>query len=377
MGGRGLLPVARGAETGQSGVNALKRKIIALIEAQGPLTVAQYMAIALGDPEHGYYMRRDPLGRDFTTSPEISQIFGELIGLFFVQAWEDRGRPARFNFVELGPGRGTLMADMMRAAGKLRPQFVEAARITLMETSPVLRAAQAKALAPLAVDWVARFDDVPADGPLFLVANEFFDALPIRQFVKGERGWHERMVMSDGDSLRFVLTPDVVPSSVIPESLRDAALGSVVEINPGGTGLAQSIAARIANAGGVALIIDYGHADSAMGDTFQALRDNAFAEPLSDPGEADLTAHVDFGALAAAAREGRGHVAKTLTQARLLESLGIRTRANRLKHQNPESAAEIQTAVDRLTNPTQMGTLFKALAIYESADHPTPPGFDD
>ena len=358
-------------------MNALKRKIIALIEAQGPLTVAQYMAIALGDPEYGYYMRRDPLGRDFTTSPEISQIFGELIGLFFVQAWEDRGRSARFKFVELGPGRGTLMTDMMRAAGKLRPQFVEAARITLVETSPVLRAAQARALDSVAVDWASGFDEVPADGPLFLVANEFCDALPIRQLVKGERGWHERMVTCDGEELRFVLTPDTAPSSIVPEALRDAALGSVVELNPGATALAQSIAARIADAGGVALVIDYGHADSATGDTFQALKDNAFAEPLADPGHADLTAHVDFGALAAAAREGRGYVAKTLTQARLLESLGIRTRANRLKHQNPESAAEIQTAVDRLTNPTQMGTLFKALAIYESADHPVPPGFDD
>ena len=358
-------------------MNALKRKIIALIEAQGPLTIAQYMTIALGDPEHGYYMRGDPLGRDFTTSPEISQIFGELIGLFFVQAWEDRGRPARFNFVELGPGRGTLMADMMRAAGKLRPQFGEAARITLVETSPVLHAAQAKALAPFAVNWVAEFDEVPADGPLFLVANEFFDALSIRQFVKGERGWHERMVTSDGDTLRFVLTPDTIPSSVIPETLRDAALGSVFEINPSATGLAQSIATRIADTGGVALVIDYGHADSATGDTFQALKDNTFAEPLADPGDADLTAHVDFGALAAAAREGRGYVAKTLTQACLLESLGIRTRANRLKHQNPEGAAEIQTAVDRLTNPTQMGALFKALAVYEGADHPVPPGFDD
>ncbi len=357
-------------------MNALKRRIVTLIEAQGPLTLAQYMAIALGDPEHGYYMGRNPLGRDFITAPEITQIFGELIGLFFVQAWEDRGRPDRFNLVELGPGRGTLMADMIRAAAKLRPQFLEAARILLVETSPTLRGVQETTLASSRVTWSSRFEDVPADGPLFLVANEFFDALPIRQFVKSERGWHERMVTSDGDSLRFMLTPDTVPASVIPSSLRDVPPGSVVELNASATALAQAIAARIADTGGVGLLIDYGHADSAAGDTFQALKDNAFADPLAEPGEADLTAHVDFGALAASARDGRGHVPKIATQGRLLESLGIRTRANRLKHQNPETASEIQSAVDRLTDPQHMGTLFKALAVYEGKDRPTPPGFD-
>jgi len=355
-------------------VNALKRRIVALIEAQGPLTLAQYMAIALGDPEHGYYMGRNPLGRDFVTAPEISQIFGELIGLFFVQTWEDRGRPERFNLVELGPGRGTLMADMMRAAEKLRPQFVEAAKIVLVETSPTLRRIQETTLASSHATWVTRFEDVPADGPLFLVANEFFDALPIRQFVKSERGWHERMVTSDDGYLRFMLTPDTVPASVIPPSLRDAPTGSVVELNTSATAIAQVIAARIAATGGIALIIDYGHAETAAGDTFQALKANAFADPLAEPGEADLTAHVDFGALAASARDGRAHVTKIATQGRLLESLGIRTRANRLKHQNPETASEIQAAVDRLTNTEQMGTLFKALAVYEGKDHP--PGFD-
>ncbi len=152
----------------------------------------------------------------------MSQIFGELIGLFFLQAWEDRRRPKNVHLVELGPGRGTLMADMMRATAKLRPEFVHATRLTLVETSPALRAKQADTLAALPVNWVSRFDDVPADGPLFLVANEFFDALPIHQFVKGERGWHERMVTSDGDELRFALTPDTIPSSVIPASVRDA-----------------------------------------------------------------------------------------------------------------------------------------------------------
>ena len=358
-------------------MNALKRKLLDLIEAQGPLTVAQYMVIALGDPEHGYYMRRDPLGRDFITAPEVSQIFGELIGLFFVQAWEDRWRPNTFQFVELGPGRGTLMADMMRAAGKLRPQFVEAAHITLVETSPTLREIQAKTLGSSTVNWISRFDDIAADGPLFLIANEFFDALPIHQFVKSERGWHERMVTSDGEDLRFALTPDIVPLSVIPARVRDAAPGSVIEVNPGATELVRRIAGRIADSGGVALIIDYGHVTTAVGDTLQAVKDNAFTDPLAEPGEADITAHVDFQALVIAAGEGEARTPIIAHQGELLEALGIHARANRLRRDNPERVAEINSAVDRLIDLQQMGRLFRALAIYEGRDQGTPPGFDD
>ena len=357
-------------------MNALKRKLLDLIEAQGPLTVAQYMAIALGDPQHGYYMRRDPLGRDFITAPEVSQIFGELIGLFFVQAWEDRWRPNTFQFVELGPGRGTLMADMMRAAGKLRPQFVEAARITLVETSPTLREIQAKTLGSSTVNWISRFDDIAADGPLFLIANEFFDALPIHQFVKSERGWHERMVTSDGEDLRFALTPDIVPLSVIPARVRDADPGSVIEVTTGATELVRRVAGRIAENGGVALIIDYGHVTTAVGDTLQAMKDNAFADPLAEPGEVDLTGHVDFQALAVAAGEAEAVTPIIPVQGEFLEALGIHERANRLKRDNPERIREIDSAVDRLTSPKQMGTMFKALAIFEGMDQALPPGFD-
>jgi NADH dehydrogenase [ubiquinone] 1 alpha subcomplex assembly factor 7 len=369
--------VVRGAETGQSGVNALKRKILKLIEAQGPLTVAQYMAIALGDPEHGYYMRRDPLGRDFITAPEVSQIFGELIGFFFMQAWEDRWRPKAFQLVELGPGRGTLMADLMRAAAKVRPEFVHAAQITLVETSPTLRAKQAETLASLPVNWVSRFEDVPADGALFLVANEFFDALPIHQFVKGERGWHELMVISDGDELRFTLTPDTVPPSVIPESVRKARADAVAEVSPGATGIVRRIASRIAGrTGGVALIVDYGHAQTAAGNTLQAVKKNEYVDVLAEPGEADITAHVDFGPFADAAHETRARVLGPVSQGAFLEALGIHARANRLKRDNPERTSEIDSAVERLTSPQQMGTLFKVLAIYEGEDQVPPPGFD-
>ena len=374
MGGGRLFPVVRGAETGQSGVNALKRKILALIEAQGPLTVAQYMAIALGDPEHGYYVRRDPLGRDFITAPEVSQVFGELIGLFFLQAWEDRGRPKNVHLVELGPGRGTLMADMIRATAKLRPEFVHAARLTLVETSPALRAKQADALAALPLNWVSRFDDAATDGPLFLIANEFFDALPIHQFAKGERGWHERMVTRDEEELRFALTPDTIPPSVIPASVRDAPRGSIIEVSPSATELMRRIASRIADTGGVALIIDYGHPQTAVGDTLQAMKDSAFADLLAEPGGADLTAHVDFAALAAAAHEAGARVLGPISQGRFLSALGLRTRADRLKRGNPEHAADIDDAVVRLTSPEQMGTLFKVVAVYEGA-HASPPGF--
>jgi NADH dehydrogenase [ubiquinone] 1 alpha subcomplex assembly factor 7 len=376
VGGRDLFPLVRGAETGQSGVvNALKRKILALIEAQGPLTVAQYMALALSDPEHGYYMRRDPLGRDFITAPEVSQIFGELIGLFFVQAWEDRGRPRTFQLVELGPGRGTLMADMMRAAAKLRPQFVEAARITLVETSPALRAKQADSLASLPVNWVSRFDDVPADGPLFLVANEFFDALPIRQFWKSEHGWHECMVINEGEELRLALTPEITPPSAIPVSVRDAPKHSAIEVNPGATELVRRIASRIADTGGVALIIDYGHAQTTTGDTFRAMKENEDVDVLAEPGEADLTAHLDFGALAAIARDTGANVLGPVPQGDFLTALGIKARADRLKRDNPERIVGIDLDVDKLTHPREMGTLFKVLAVFEGKDRPAPPGF--
>ena len=356
-------------------MNALKRKILDLIQAQGPLTVAQYMAAALSDPEHGYYMHRDPLGRDFITAPEISQIFGEMIGLFFLQVWEDRGRPKPFDLVELGPGRGTLMADIVRAATKLRPEFLETARITLVETSPTLRAVQKQTLAPSPVSWASRFDDVPAAGPLFLIANEFFDALPIRQFEKRERGWHERMVIGGDGDLRFALAPDAAPEDIIPSGVRDAPLGSVVELNASAAAIVRSIASRIADAGGAALIIDYGHPATSVGDTVQAVKSNAYCDPLAEPGEADLTAHVDFGALAATAKEGGGSVLGPVPQGNFLSALGIRTRADRLKRDNPGEFDDIDAGVDRLTNRQHMGTLFKALAIYEGSNQIPPPGF--
>jgi len=359
-------------------VSGLKEKILRLIRAQGPLPLAQYMQMALLDPEHGYYMKRDPLGRDFVTAPEVSQMFGELIGLFFAQAWEDRGRPQRFHFVELGPGRGTLMADMLRAGGKVRPDFARAADVTLIEASPALRDVQARALAGRRVAWAAALGELAEDAPLFLVANEFFDALPVRQFVttagKGhEINWHERMVAERDGALVFALAPDPVPKALALQAMPAAPLGAVFEIQQSGPAIVSDIAVRIVSRGGAALVIDYGHA-AGFGDTFQAVKAHAFADPLENPGEADLTVHVDFAALAEAAREEGAQVWGPAAQGEFLDVLGIRLRAERLKRAQPEQAVQIDADIDRLTNPAHMGTLFKVLAF--AAPHTPPlPGF--
>ena len=350
-------------------MSALKEKIVRLIRAQGPISIAQYMQIALGDPFHGYYIARDPFGRDFVTAPEVSQIFGELIGLFFVQAWEDRGRPATFRLVEFGPGRGTLMADMMRAAAKVRPDFVRAAKIALIETSPLLRSIQKTALHGHNAQWALRLSEIAGDAPCYIVANEFFDALPLRQFVLEEDGWHERMVAADGDKLVFMLTPDAQPLDV---PRRGLGSGTVCEINGSAEATMAEIAGRVAESDGVALIVDYGYGRAGFGDTLQAVKANAYADPLAAPGEADLTAHVDFGALKETALRLGAHVAGPAAQGAFLDALGIRLRADRLKSAAPEKAAEIDAAVERLTGETQMGTLFKAMGLSAPGSKPLP-----
>jgi NADH dehydrogenase [ubiquinone] 1 alpha subcomplex assembly factor 7 len=359
-------------------VTPLQEKILRLIREQGPITLAHYMQMSLLDPEHGYYMKRDPLGRDFITAPEISQIFGELIGLFFAQAWEDRGRPGKFHLVELGPGRGTLMADLLRAAAKVRPDFVAAAHVVLVEASPVLRSIQAQMLGNRDVQWAGTFAEVPDDAPLFLVANEFFDALPAQQFVKTfdsrrEVNWYERMVSAQGENLVFALAPEPVPSALSLNAMPAAQLGAIFEIQPAAQAIVSDIAHRVASRGGLGLIIDYGHV-AGLGDTFQAIKAHAFVEPLEDPGEADLTVHVDFGALAGAAREEQAQVWGPITQAEFLEALGIRLRGERLKRAAPEKANEIDAAIDRLIGKEQMGTLFKVLAL-AAPNTPPLPGF--
>jgi NADH dehydrogenase [ubiquinone] 1 alpha subcomplex assembly factor 7 len=323
------------------------------------------MQIALGDSEYGYYMRRDPFGTkgDFITAPEVSQMFGELIGLALAQSWRDLGAPVPFHLVELGPGRGTLMKDALRATQKVLPAFRAAARVTLVETSPALRDIQRQAFADAEFLWADMFVSVPDDAPLFLIANEFFDALPIRQFVKSRARWHERMVVERDGALDFALSPEPAPDAIFPQSVRGAEDGAVFEINPAAESHIQAIASRIVKNDGTAIIADYGHVRAALGDTLQAVQAHAYAKPLAAPGEADITAHVDFERLAAAGRQAGAVISGPVTQAAFLKTLGIDARAKTLKAASPAEKSAIDSQVERLTAFDEMGTLFKVLGL--------------
>ena len=352
-----------------------------LIAKTGPLSVAQYMGLALGHPQYGYYMHRDPLGKagDFVTAPEISQMFGELIGLWCVVLWEQMGRPVPVLLTELGPGRGTLLADALRA-GCAQPDFAAAVRVHLVETSPFLRKCQRTRLAAshpgLVARWHDRLEHVPKPGPLLLVANEFFDALPIRQYVRTDVGWRERRIglQPDGTGFAFVLEKIAEPD--LPEGLGMVESGSVVETSADGVAIARAIGQRITRHGGAALVIDYGYWRSACGDTLQSVRRHAFHDVLDRPGDSDLTAHVDFAALVAAARSAGAHTYGPVAQGVFLERLGIRARAQRLlERATSAQASSIATAYHRLVHPAEMGLIFKVFALV-NPDLPPPPGFE-
>ncbi|HET7083712.1 MAG TPA: SAM-dependent methyltransferase [Rhizomicrobium sp.] len=355
---------------------SLKARIAALIEAQGPMSVAQFMTISLLDPQDGYYATRDPLGAggDFTTAPEISQMFGEMIGLWLVQSWADQGCPKNPRLVELGPGRGTLMADILRTA-KVAPEFLENLEVVLIEASPALQQIQADRLRGpdngiMAADisWQAQFDDSLNDRPLFLVANEFFDALPLRQYVRTARGWCERMVTVLNDELSFALAPVPAPRAAIPVDREQAPDGGVYETSPAATALAEEIARIITAKGGAALVMDYGYTSaSGFSETLQAVSGHRFADALAEPGDDDLSAHVDFAALAEAGRRGGANVFGPVTQGLFLANIGITERAEQLMKSNPESAQTLLSATERLIGNDQMGTLFKALAFVPPA----------
>jgi SAM-dependent MidA family methyltransferase len=336
------------------------------IARTGPVTLADYMALCLGHPEHGYYRNRDPLGLsgDFITAPEISQMFGEMIGLWLARLWRDIGGPGRFRLVELGPGRGTLMADALRAA-RVAPGFAEAAELWLVETSPALRAEQARRLP--GARWADRLEAVP-DGPTLLIANEFLDALPVRQFIASRQGWREKRVGLDGERLIWGLSPPL-PGGC------DAAEGTWREDSPLADSIAAEMARRIAAGGGAALIVDYGYraADRPPGFTLQALRRHVPADPLEAPGAADLTWLIDFDRLAARMAP---LVTACVPQGAFLGRLGIGQRAAALAAAQPGEAETIADALERLTAPGQMGTLFKALAAWP-AGQPAPPGFEE
>jgi SAM-dependent MidA family methyltransferase len=296
-------------------------------------------------------------------------MFGEMIGLWLVQAWSDQGCPKNPRLVELGPGRGSLMADILRTA-KVAPEFIADLEVVLVEASPALQQIQADKLRGSGADisWQAQFDDSLSDRPLFLIANEFFDALPVRQYVKTERGWCERMVTVLNDELTFALAPVPVPPAAIPPGRENAPDGGVYESSPAATALAEDIASIIAAKGGAALIIDYGYAQAnGFSETLQAVSGHRFADALAEPGEDDLSAHVDFAALAQAGRRGGARVFGPVTQGMLLANIGIAERAEQLMKSNPESAGDLLSATERLIGNDQMGQLFKALAFAPSA----------
>ncbi|MGV0879712.1 class I SAM-dependent methyltransferase [Martelella sp. FLE1502] len=345
-------------------------KIRAMIEADGPMPVSTYFSLCLADPEHGYYRTRDPLGAkgDFTTAPEISQLFGELVGIFLISAWQAHDCPDSTRLIEGGPGRGTMMADILKTIAALAPAMYSGLSVTLLETSPALRARQKETLAIHAsrLSWVDRLADAPEGFTLF-VANELFDALPTRQFVKSGTHFFERVVTLDEDgALAFSLSPTRLEPASLPEGWKGAKEGAIFEYAPAREALMAEIAARLILHGGSALVIDYGHLECGFGDTLQALRDHRFDPPLAHPGEADLTSHVDFAALAAAARAEGAHLHPPMTQGDFLAALGLGPRASVLgRGKDAKTQGDIVAAARRLAGdgPEEMGDLFKALAI--------------
>jgi NADH dehydrogenase [ubiquinone] 1 alpha subcomplex assembly factor 7 len=358
--------------------NILRKRIT----REGPITVADYMTAALGHPRYGYYMTRDPFGRagDFITAPEISQMFGELIGLWAVAVWQGLGQPESLRLIELGPGRGTLLADALRAIRQAEPACFEALDVALVETSPALRARQNETLRP----WqerrqIAWHDSVGAvaDGSCIVIANEFFDALPIRQYERRGRDWCERLIGVDEDGrFRFVPSEPLADASVIPTRFQDAPAGSILEARPAGEVLVKDICRRLSTHGGACLMIDYGHTVRSVGDTLQAVKGQKYHGIFDTPGAADVTAHVDFQALADAADTPGTRVFGPVTQRAFLERLGIRHRADRLMARAAsDQRAALQAALERLIGEDEMGTLFKVLAVAESRSAPLP-GFD-
>jgi NADH dehydrogenase [ubiquinone] 1 alpha subcomplex assembly factor 7 len=308
-----------------------------------------------------YYATRDPYA-DFTTAPEITQVFGELLGLWAAVTWDGQGRPAGPLFAEAGPGRGTLMADALRAIARVAPDFRAALSVRLVETSPRLRTLQQERVPDAA--WHDRVEDLPA-GPLYLIANEFLDALPIRQFVRRGDGWTERFVADRAFVEQAADAPDL-----------DAAEGEIVETCEPARAVAAHLGARLAAHGGAALFLDYGPAERAPGDSLQALAEGQPADPLGAPGTADLTAHVDFAAFATAARDAGAAAHGPVPQGLFLARLGLFQRTGQLaRTQPPAKAAALIESAKRLAEPDRMGRLFKAVALCHP-DAPIPPGFE-
>lgn len=344
---------------------SLKHRLKRLIGTTGPISVADYMAACLGDRESGYYTTREPFGRDgdFITAPEVSQMFGELIGIWSVGIWDALGRPDNAVLCEIGPGRGTLMSDMLRTIAKLAPAMSGSMCIAMVETSPRLVEKQKQKLGRENVEWFKQFSDVP-DGPLILVSNELFDAIPFRQFVKSNGRFVERLIaLNEQDEFYFISGTGGIDEALLPAGHQTAPEGTIFEAAPARTALMQEIAQRIAISRGAALSIDYGHLQSGFGDTLQAMLKHAYDDVFAHPGEADLTSHVDFDMLEKTARNC-GCKTATMTQGDFLLGMGLVDRAGRLGA-GREGAFQnkLRQDVERLAAPDQMGTLFKVLAI--------------
>lgn len=359
-------------------MSPLKARIIDRIKAEGPMSVASYMAACLFDATDGFYPTRDPLGADgdFITAPEISQMFGEMLGLWCVHMWRDMGAPPRLELIELGPGRGVMMLDMLRAA-KVDPGFLKAANVTLIEASAALQAVQGQTLAssPCPVNWVDSLADAPK-GPCIIIGNEFLDCLPIRQFVRKDDAWHERLVAirpEDETQLIFGLSPLPYEHDDIGH-FRNPKNGDLAEVCPGYAQIIDQLKLRLEHNLSSALFIDYGPARSEYGDTLQALKAHTKVDPLDEPGEADLTARVDFGLLGQLGEHAELSVFGPQDQAELLKQIGIEVRALNLSQAQPAAKDKLMRQLHRLLNEDEMGTLFKAMCI-QSAGLSIPPGF--
>jgi len=346
-------------------VSTLRDRLIALIHTDGPLPVSTFMQLCLHDPKDGYYATRPALGADFRTAPETSQVFGELLGLWTAHEWAAMGRPSPFRLVELGPGRARLIADALRATRPV-PGFHAAMRLTLVEASPVLKSLQGDALDGFGLTHVDALDDVPA-GPAIILANEFLDCLPARQFVRDGETWRERVIgLGEDGALCFGLASDRPPAEVAQ------ARGAAIEVQPGLDRVTEALSQRAAPLR--ALFIDYGPGSGSPGDTLRAFRAGRQVDPLEAPGECDLTVDVDFARLARRAGAAGLSVAGPISQGAFLASLGIETRMRQLIAANPDRGREIHAGVAELAEPDKMGQRFKAICL-SSPGLPPPAGF--
>ncbi len=356
---------------------SLEQRLLRRIAAEGPLTIADFMAAALLDPREGYYTRATPLGDeagrggDFVTAPEVSQIFGELLGLWCLEAWQRLGSPQAFRLIELGPGRGTLMSDLLRSLA-LMPDCLAAAAIHLVEVSPRLQAIQQQTLAKHKVTWHGSLAELPA-GPAVVVANEFFDALPLRQFERSPEGWHERLVVRGKEGLAFALSGRL-PRGLLPEV---AEVGAVYEMSTATTTIAAELGRHLVREGGAALVIDYGYRSRPGRGSLQAVAGHRKVPVLSAPGQVDLSGQVDFAALAVAAQGSGATAYGAVAQGAFLQTLGLEERKQALAAgQPPDVAARIERSCARLVAPEEMGERFLVLSL-QSPDLPGPPGLPE